>query len=204
MDYNSETEQKIIRAATEVFLEKGKDGARMQEIADQAAINKALLHYYFRSKEKLFLTVFRTEFRVMLDNLFQTVFDSDDFDGFLRTFVHTYLQNVMPRRKLLRFVLWEINNMQNEVADYFLQIFKEHGFKKNPIVLRVEKAIADGQIRNINAVHFIMSLLGMCIFPVMAAPIIEKILPEVSIDQADFLEERTEAILELVWQGIKP
>jgi hypothetical protein len=49
-----------------------------------------------------------------------------------------------------------------------------------------------------------MSLLGMCIFPVMAAPIIEKILPEVSIDQADFLEERTEAILELVCKGIKP
>jgi TetR/AcrR family transcriptional regulator len=204
MDYNSETEQKIIRAATEVFLEKGKDGARMQEIADQAGINKALLHYYFRSKDKLFLTVFRTEFRMMLDNLFQTVFESEDFNGFLRTFVHTYLKNILPRRKLLRFVLWEINNMQNEVADYFLQIFKDHGFKKNPVVLRVEKAITDGQIRNINATHFIMSLLGMCIFPIMAAPIIEKILPEAQIDQANLLQERAEFILELVWQGIKP
>lgn len=204
MEFSSETEQKIIKAATEVFLEKGKDGARMQEIADQAGINKALLHYYFRSKDKLFLTVFRIEFRLMLDNLFQTVFENEDFDGFLRTFVHTYLKNILPRRKLLRFVLWEINNMQNEVADYFLQIFKEHGFKKNPVVLRVEKAIADGQIRNVNAEHFVMSLLGMCIFPVMAAPIIEKILPKVPIDKTNFLNERTEAILELVWQGIKP
>ena len=45
------TEEKIIDAATDVFVQKGMDGARMQEIADLAGINKALLHYYFRSKE---------------------------------------------------------------------------------------------------------------------------------------------------------
>jgi AcrR family transcriptional regulator len=52
------TEEKIIDAATYVFVKKGMDGARMQEIADRAGINKALLHYYFRSKEKLFDAVF--------------------------------------------------------------------------------------------------------------------------------------------------
>ena len=46
------TENQILIAAREVFIAKGFEGARMQEIADQAGINKALLHYYFRSKEK--------------------------------------------------------------------------------------------------------------------------------------------------------
>ena len=53
------TEAQILKAAREVFIAKGLDGARMQEIADHAGINKALLHYYFRTKEKLFEAVFR-------------------------------------------------------------------------------------------------------------------------------------------------
>ena len=48
------TEEKILAAAKKVFVLKGMAGARMQDIADEAGINKALLHYYFRSKEKLF------------------------------------------------------------------------------------------------------------------------------------------------------
>ena len=52
------TEDKILEAATNVFVSKGMEGARMQEIADKAGINKALLHYYFRSKEHLFEAIF--------------------------------------------------------------------------------------------------------------------------------------------------
>ena len=48
------TEQQILEAARKIFREKGFEGARMQEIADAAKINKAMLHYYFRSKELLF------------------------------------------------------------------------------------------------------------------------------------------------------
>jgi len=48
---DTHTRDKIFRAATQVFEEKGYSGARMQEIADKAGINKALLHYYFRSKD---------------------------------------------------------------------------------------------------------------------------------------------------------
>ena len=56
------TEQKILLAAKKIFVEKGLEGARMQEIANEAGINKALLHYYFRSKDKLFEGVFREAF----------------------------------------------------------------------------------------------------------------------------------------------
>lgn len=58
MDKDLTTEQKILEAARKIFLEKGLDGARMQDIADKAGINKAMLHYYFRSKDKLFEQIF--------------------------------------------------------------------------------------------------------------------------------------------------
>jgi AcrR family transcriptional regulator len=56
---DKQTEDKIFNAATLVFEEKGMDGARMQDIADKAGINKALLHYYFRTKDRLFEVVFQ-------------------------------------------------------------------------------------------------------------------------------------------------
>ncbi|MGZ6540298.1 MAG: TetR/AcrR family transcriptional regulator, partial [Bacteroidia bacterium] len=55
---DTSTEGKILEAAKEVFMKYGLYGARMQDIADTAGINKALLHYYFRNKEKLFDKIF--------------------------------------------------------------------------------------------------------------------------------------------------
>ena len=95
MKYNSETEQKILLAASEVFLKKGRDGARMQEIADAAGINKALLHYYFRSKERLFRLVFRQELIDMLTNIFGIISTTDSFEVFLKKFISEYLVNVL-------------------------------------------------------------------------------------------------------------
>ena len=56
------TEDKIFDSAMKEFLEKGFNGARMQAIADEAGINKALLHYYFKSKEVLYKEVFKKVF----------------------------------------------------------------------------------------------------------------------------------------------
>src|SRR5436309_11093265 len=63
-------EEKIIAAARKVFLSKGMDGARMQDIADEAGINKALLHYYFRSKDKLFEHIFMEVVAAFLPRIF--------------------------------------------------------------------------------------------------------------------------------------
>jgi len=48
-----DTEQRILDAAHAVFVRRGSAGARMQEIAAEAGVNQALLHYYFRTKELL-------------------------------------------------------------------------------------------------------------------------------------------------------
>jgi len=67
------TEDRIVDAAKTVFINKGMDGARMQEIANEAGINKALLHYYFRTKNKLFEKVFSLVFGDVLHVVEQAV-----------------------------------------------------------------------------------------------------------------------------------
>ena len=68
MDKNT-TELQIKEAAKKVFLKRGFGGARMQEIADEAGINKAMLHYYFRSKKKLFEVIFNEAIGEMIPHI---------------------------------------------------------------------------------------------------------------------------------------
>ncbi|MBE0675887.1 MAG: helix-turn-helix transcriptional regulator, partial [Bacteroidales bacterium] len=63
------TRERIFTAASDIFEEKGYAAARMQEIADRAGINKALLHYYFTTKEQLF----RAVFQVLLKKMFEKI-----------------------------------------------------------------------------------------------------------------------------------
>ncbi len=60
------TALRIKEAARDVFLEKGYDGTTMKAIADRSKVNKALLHYYYRCKNNLFLLVFEEEFQRLL------------------------------------------------------------------------------------------------------------------------------------------
>lgn len=102
-----------------VFLEKGMAGARMQDIADRAGINKALLHYYFRSKDKLFLIIFREAVHAFLPQI-QTLFTTaPDLPSLIRGFVQTYMSMLANQPYLAPFIIHEINhNPKNVVGDH--------------------------------------------------------------------------------------
>src|SRR6478609_11918950 len=70
---DGDTEQKILDAARSVFIRQGTSGARMQEIAQEAGVNQALLHYYFRSKERLAQAVFQQLASRLFPALIQTL-----------------------------------------------------------------------------------------------------------------------------------
>ncbi len=203
IDYSSETEKKILKAATEIFLEKGHDGARMQAIADKAGINKALLHYYFRSKEKLFRTIFKQELINMLEDVFSSFSLSDDLKDFLTKFVQVYLKNISRRKNVMRFILWELNKSDSEIVDCFLEVFRNKGFDGNPLIIMIEQAIAAKEIRPVDPAHLVLSLMGMCIFPFVAAPIVENIIPNLKLNSPGFLVNREKAIVDLIWESVK-
>ncbi len=69
MENSLTTEEKIRQAATKVFLEKGFDGTTTRDIAAEAGINLALLNYYFRSKQKLFDSVFEEMIKLFFEGI---------------------------------------------------------------------------------------------------------------------------------------
>jgi TetR/AcrR family transcriptional regulator len=204
MEKLSKTEEKIIQAATEVFLQKGKDGARMQEIADRAGINKALLHYYFRSKERLYEAVFVKELKKFFRGILTTIQDVDDFPTFTHSFINHYIDTISKQPRLVRFILWEIEKGGGRVSSVILDTMKESSFNSQHFLAKIRSGFAKKQIRNIDPPNFIISLIGMCLFPFIAKPVLENILIGLNVTSPDFLEKRKEEIQKLIWNGIKP
>ncbi len=196
-------EAQILDAATSVFLEKGKDGTTMQGIAARAGVNKALLHYYFRSKDLLYETVFARQFDEFVGRFVDIIPRTDDIREFLESFVSNYIDRLVAHPQLPGFMLWEIKQ-GGDTAGRLIRSKMFRGLKRGtPLDPVIEKAVREGVIRPVDPANFILNLISMCIFPVVGRPIIEKILPDVRITDPEFLQKRKREILALIWNGIR-
>ena len=134
-DNDKLTEEKIFEAATEVFVEKGMDGARMQDIANQAGINKALLHYYYRTKEKLFTAVFEMIARKIFRK-FAPVFDENlSLEDKIRFFFKEHITFLQENPGLPGFILNEVNRHPERIKkllasvdfeNLWLKLYEQH------------------------------------------------------------------------------
>lgn len=162
------TEEKIVEAAKIVFVEKGMDSARMQEIADKANINKALLHYYFRTKQKLFEKVFTIVFKDVFGVFEQALSEEIDFEQFLEGFITNYIRLLKSKPFIPHFVIHELNRKPERIVELMQNIT----FDKQKLFDLIDKAVEEKVIRPIQPVHLITNILSMCLFPVIAKPII--------------------------------
>jgi len=196
----SESESKILDAAKNVFLRKGMDGARMQEIADEAGINKSLLHYYFRSKEKLFEAVFQS----VIQNFFSkinTVIDSNvPFEEKISFFVDTYFKFFKENPYLPNFILNELSkNPNSDSVEKYLK--RNINVKLVMDIFNSETRLM--QSKNIDPIQFLVSLLSLCIFPFIAKPIFSELIFENDSEKFDhFLEERKKHIVQFITAAI--
>jgi AcrR family transcriptional regulator len=194
------TEQKILLAAKKVFVEKGLEGARMQEIADEAGINKALLHYYFRSKDKLFEGVFREAFFRLLPTVLSLLKQELPLFEKIRLFTEQYLDIFKDNHYIPGFVLHELSrNPQRVVA-----LISTLGVQPEIFIQQVKEEVKKGAIRPIDPRDLIVNMLAMCIFPFVASPIIKNII--FSGDTSafnDFIEERKRSVPEFIINSIK-
>jgi len=204
MDRDGGTEARILQAATEVFLNKGRDGARMQEIAEKAGINKALLHYYFRSKDRLYEEVFRKECGAYIGSFLASVPETEDMEVFLRFFIDHYIDRLAQRPQVVSFVLWEIQQGGERFGRIIREfLFREENDARPFIVDIVARAVASGRIRKVDPIQFILSLLGVCVYPFVARPILERIVDGLDVLSEAFLEKRKEEVFRLFWEGIQ-
>ncbi|HAS40917.1 MAG TPA: TetR/AcrR family transcriptional regulator [Microscillaceae bacterium] len=195
------TEQKILEVATEVFQQKGYAGARMQDIADKAQINRAMLHYYYRNKEKLFEGIFQNAFQKLIPSM-NEVFDADLplFDK-IRQVVNNYITLVFQNRNLPLFVLHELQqNPEKFVSNFFV-----HHTRPNPakLIQQIQEEIKAGNIRPIMPQHLVMNMMSLCIFPFVSQPVFQQVFQIGDAQYEQFLESRKTEVAEFIIESIK-
>ncbi|AMC11458.1 TetR family transcriptional regulator [Lutibacter profundi] len=192
---NNTTEVEILNAAKRVFQHKGMEGARMQEIADEAGINKAMLHYYYRSKQLLFEAVFKKAFSMLAPQLNEIINSDLSICEKIRSFSNNYISFVIKHPYLPNFIIQELNRspefIQKLLAEkHFPNIEK---FKK-----QVNDKVAEGIIRPIKAEQLFINILALNIFPFIGAPLLKgfinvddkaykKLMTERKTEVADFI-----------------
>lgn len=199
MAVEKETEEKIFEAARRVFQKHGYNGARMQEIADEAQINKAMLHYYYRSKEKLFQAVFRSAIQKLLPNLFGILSKPQSLHETIVELVDFYHDLFRDDPDLPAFVVFEMNNNPAQFAEFMgSQSLK----LPETFIAKVKEAVSRGEIRPVRPEHLLMNVVGMSMMPVVAKNMVRFLFTFDDERYASFLEERRALIPEMVFNGI--
>lgn len=194
-------EEKILLAARKVFTTKGMDGARMQDIADEAGINKALLHYYFRDKDKLFELVFLDEAQKFFPKI-NTIFQSQlPLFEKIEQFVNEYIDEMLENPYLPWFVMNEINR---DPEQFMYKIWgKENLPNPGKFLEQIEKEVKKGMIKKISPLHLLLNILSMTIFPFIAKPMITRNLQLDEMQFRQIMEQRRKEVPKFIIDSIK-
>ena len=171
-----DTEQRILDAAHAVFLRRGTAGARMQEIADEAGVNKALLHYYFRSKNRLAEAVFQRVLSRLLPPVVAVLGSALELEHLARSpFAPAY-------------VISEINLHPDRARQFVkamtgIEIEGVGPRVRNTLDRQLKARARAGTLRPIAVEQFVMNLLSLCLFPFAARPMMAAAL---GLDDAGF------------------
>jgi AcrR family transcriptional regulator len=195
------TEEKIFEAATDVFVEKGLDGARMQDIADHAGINKALLHYYFRTKDKLFNAVFEMIAKKIFKK-FAPVFDETlTLEEKIRFFFKEHISFLQANPRLPGFLLNEVNRNPARIKklldnvdfnNLWMQLYNQH-----------KDELQKYNISQETLPQIMISMAAMSVFPFAARGILEGVLDKMGLDFNEYMEERKTFAADFVINALK-
>lgn len=199
-DSKTSAETAILEAAKRIFSIKGMEGTRMQEIADEAGINKALLHYYYRSKQLLFEAVFKSAFSLLAPQL-NTALNSDAslFDK-IKDFSKNYISFVTKHPYLPNFIIQELNRN----PEFLVQLIATKEFPSfEKFKKQVQENIDAGIIRQIHTEQLFINLLSLSVFPFIAAPLLKGLLDIDNEHYKQLIESRKTEVATFIINSIK-
>src|SRR5262245_23491228 len=183
------TERRILDAAHAVFVRRGTAGARMQEIAAEAGVNQALLHYYFRTKEQLARAAFERAGSQLMPAIIRVMASSMPLEEKVGQVVALELEHLSRAPYLPGYIIGEVAHHPERAQQLIAAMTR--GLTPDQIRPRVfgalrqqiDERVASGAMRPIPAESFMVNLMSLCIFPFAARPILQAML---AVDDAGF------------------
>ncbi len=196
---NDTTEGKILEAAKSVFIRKGMEGARMQEIADEAGFNKALVHYYYRTKEKLFEAIFYEVAKFAFPELSKILLSDIDIEKRIDMFIDAYIQIPLKHPYIPMFILKELNRD----ASGLLKLVSKLGLNPDPVMVAIQKEMDNGRLVKMDPHHLAANVVAMCIFPFAVRPLVQHVIFKGEKEPLEkFYAERAEVIKKFVKDAV--
>jgi AcrR family transcriptional regulator len=202
----SNKEQLILEVAEKLFIEKGYNGVKTKDIAHEAGVNHALLHYYYRTKENLFNRIFEEKASQVIGSIIVT-FDNDHSSFFekIKTAIETHFELLRENPKLPLFILREIVSDKTRKAfilNHLLPIGKEAYHK---LKVTVRKEIRRGAIRPVTPIDLLLNIASLNVFTFISAQILfDTNTGENQAILKVFLEARKKNNVELIINSLKP
>ena len=196
-----DTETRIFDAALRVFARKGKDGARLQEIADEAGIHRPLLHYYFRTKQQLYEAVAERLF-VQFMSSFDAPAEGGRFADTLRAFIEHYVDSVREHPHAAMWMVTENMAGNPILGEMLARAFATEGSPQRAMLEAIERAIVNGEIRPVNPRQLLLTVVSSCVFFFVTLPTVKMMNPLAAEDFDVYGEERKEHVFEVVYYGL--
>ena len=190
-----DAKSRILDAALEEFALKGKEGARMQAIADRAGINKAMLNYYFTSKRHLYIEAVKE----VLSKITSTINESLESTKTARDFFHALVRemNFIPinHPQLFRLIMHGFMDRDKDI----IEIFRDKGFRGN-LLRQVQKLIDRNEVRLKDASQVIMNVMSLNMHARLFHSLVEDTGTECS--GSEFAQQRIDSIIDLLDHGL--
>lgn len=198
-DKEKATEEQIFEAASRVFQQNGYSGARMQKIADEANINKSMLHYYYRSKDKLFRAVFQKRLGQFFPTIFEVLGSDLKLDKKVPRLIDAYYNFLQDNPTVVQFIIQEMNNHPDEFRRFMME--KNIHPPKN-FADQIKKEIEEGNMDPVEPRQLLISMVGLILFPFIAQVMVKTVFGLEEQEYLKFLKDRKWFLTDFILNAI--
>jgi len=194
----AETRAAILSAAERIFAKSGLAGARTDDIAAAAGVNKALLYYYFKSKGGLYEAVVEDHFREFNQRALAVLAAPEAARTVLLRYVSLYFDFISTRRRYASLYLQLMTARGQPLERLVRKHFVPRSSAFNKLL---ERGIRSGEFRPTDARHTAISVVGLIVFYFSAAPVL-KVLGHADAYNGANLKQRKQEVLDFIRHGL--
>ena len=207
MNTNTQTnsEERILQAAEELFLTKGYDGTKTTQIAEKAGVTHAMLHYYFRTKDKLFERIVNEKMEFVLTMVALPLANgANSFKERIQQCVETHFDFLVNNPTLPRFILNEVITNQERCEMMLQKIKPLIGVMAANLQNEANRAAEQGEIEPIDVKMLMLDILSLNVMTFVAFPVFDNLFPNTSADiKNTFLQARKAENVTLITKRIQ-
>lgn len=194
---DAQTEALIKETAMRILFQEGRLHATTQEIADAAGVNRSLIHYYFRSRDLLLEQVFIEGKQAMHQKIHGVLLEEVDFKTKVSNFLDLFIEQSLKYPYMETFMISQVNrNCDSEQVAFR----KDDTELKNAFLVEIQQEISKGNLKTECPINFMIDLMSLCSYPVLSKPLIKNMFNFNEQNFVDFMSQRKQNILKLVFR----